>query len=71
MVLAAAVHLTGNRDDAFALLGQEALLKNRNHHRALRRELLRVRDLVRLVGGEVDSELEAILAADEDSGDGR
>lgn len=71
VVLAAAVHLTGNRDDAFALLGQEALLKNRNHHRALRRELLRVRDLVRLVGGEVDSELEAILAADDDPADGR
>jgi hypothetical protein len=42
MILGAAVQQTGNRDEAFLLLGQEPLLKNRNQHRALRRELSRV-----------------------------
>jgi hypothetical protein len=46
MVLGAAVQQTGDRDAAFVLLGQEPLLKNRNHHRALRRELARVREFV-------------------------
>jgi hypothetical protein len=46
MVLGAAVQAKESRDDAFVLLGQEALLKNRNHHPALERELVRVRDLL-------------------------
>ena len=67
MVLCAAVQQTGNRDEAFVLLGQEMLLKSRNHHRALRRELARVRELVRLLGGEVDRDLQEALDADEDT----
>jgi len=70
LVLAAAVHHQG-RDDAFALLGQQQLLKNRNHHRALKRELERVRELLRLVGGDVDPALAAVLDAAEDSGEAR
>jgi DNA-binding NtrC family response regulator len=70
MVLGAAVQSRG-RDGAFALLGQQALLKNRNHHRALRRELDRVRELLRALGGEVDADLSAMLAAEEDAGEGR
>ena len=66
MVLGAAVHATGNRDEAFTLLGQQPLLKNRNHHRALRRELARVRELIRVLGGEVDRDLDAVLAAEEE-----
>jgi DNA-binding NtrC family response regulator len=66
MVLGAAVQRTGNRDEAFALLGQEPLLKNRNHHRALRRELARVRDLVHLLGGEAEPDLQAVLDTEED-----
>jgi hypothetical protein len=42
------------------------LLKNRNHHRALRRELSRVRELVQLLGGEVDQDLQAALDIDEE-----
>lgn len=64
VVLAAALQHVGNRDEAFALLGQKVLVKNRNHHRALRRELLKVRDLLQKLGGSIDQELETILASD-------
>jgi Sigma-54 interaction domain len=70
MVLGAAVRQRG-RDEAFVLLGQQPLIKNRNHHRALKRELMRVRELVRAVGGEVDAELAAALEAEEEAGEGR
>ncbi|AKT43944.1 sigma-54-dependent transcriptional regulator [Chondromyces crocatus] len=63
MVMGAAVQLRGDRDEAFVLLGQQQLLKNRNHHRALRRELERVRELLRLVGGEPDMVLAEQLEA--------
>jgi DNA-binding NtrC family response regulator len=66
MVLGAAVQRTGNRDDAFTLLGQEPLLKNRNHHRALRRELSRVREVLDLLGGDADPDLQAVLDADKE-----
>ncbi len=66
MVLGAAVQQRG-RDGAFALLGQQPLLKNRNHHRALRRELDRVRDLVQALGGEADPDLTAMLSAEEEA----
>lgn len=65
MVLGAAVQHAGSRDEAFVLLGQEPLLKNRNHHRALRRELSRVRELVRLLGCDVHPELQAALDDEE------
>ncbi len=68
MALAAAVARRGGRDEAFRLLGQEQLMKNRNHHRAYRRELDRVRDVVKVLGGEVDADLMALLDAPEDSG---
>ncbi|MDI1480332.1 sigma 54-interacting transcriptional regulator [Polyangium sp. y55x31] len=61
MVLGAAVRRRGGRDEAFALLGQHHLVKNRNHHRALRRELERARELVRAIGGEADQDLLALL----------
>jgi DNA-binding NtrC family response regulator len=64
MVLASALQHAGNRDDAFALLGQQILVKNRNHHRALRRELNRVRDLSRELGESLDPEIEALLDAE-------
>ena len=44
--MGAAVQRRGDRDAAFVLLGQGHLLKNRNHHRTLRRELDRVRELL-------------------------
>ena len=61
MVLGAAVQQSGDRDEAFVLLGQEPLLKNRNHHRTLRRELSRVRELLRLLGDDIDEDLQAVL----------
>ena len=67
MILGAAVQHTGSRDEAFLLLGQEQLLKNRNHHHALRRELSRVRELVRLLGCGMHPELQAALDAEEQS----
>lgn len=70
LVLAAAV-LRRGRDDAFVLLGQQQLLKNRNHHRALRRELERTRELYRLVGGEIDPELAALLDSADEAAEGR
>jgi hypothetical protein len=59
------------RDDAFVLLGQQQLLKGRNHHRALKRELERVRELLRVVGGDVSPALAAVLEDAEEPGEGR
>jgi DNA-binding NtrC family response regulator len=64
MILAAAVQQKGNRDDAFKMLGQEPHLKNRNQYRVLRRELSRVRELLRLLDGEVEPDLQAVLDAE-------
>ncbi|WP_437680107.1 sigma-54-dependent transcriptional regulator [Sorangium sp. So ce131] len=72
LVLGAAVRRTGSREEAFALLGQQQLLKNRNHHRALRRELDRVRELADKLGGEIDRDLAALLEEEADASvDGR
>jgi hypothetical protein len=49
------------------LLGQEPLLKNRNHHRTLRRELSRVRELLRLLGDDIDEDLQAVLESESES----
>jgi hypothetical protein len=57
------VQRRGSRDAAFALFGQQPMIKNRNHHRALRRELERVRELTRVIGGEMDGDLMAVLDA--------
>jgi transcriptional regulator with AAA-type ATPase domain len=66
LVLAAAV-LRRGRDEAFVLLGQAPLLKNRNHHRALRRELEKARALIRLLGSDPERDLEALLAEEDDA----
>jgi len=62
MVICAALERRGDRDGAFALLDRR-LLKNRNHHRALLRELARVRALVEDVGGDVDPKLTELMMA--------
>ncbi|WP_437999357.1 sigma 54-interacting transcriptional regulator [Sorangium sp. So ce185] len=64
LVLGAALQRAGSREEAFALLGQQQLVKNRNHHRALRRELDRVRELTEALGGEIDRDLVALLKED-------
>jgi transcriptional regulator with AAA-type ATPase domain len=71
LVLSAAMQRTGSRDEAFALVGEDKLLKNRNHHRALRRELDRVREFFGILGGKVDEDLQAVLDAEEEDGEGR
>ncbi len=60
LVLGLAVHRAGDRDGAFRMFAQEHLLKNRNHHRVLRREIERVRELSRALGDH-SSELVALL----------
>jgi MoxR-like ATPase len=49
-VLAEAVRLTGDREAAFRLLGREELVKNRNHHKALRRDWGRLVALAAALG---------------------
>ncbi|HRI70972.1 MAG TPA: sigma 54-interacting transcriptional regulator [Polyangium sp.] len=68
MGLAAAVIQCGGRDEAFRLLGQESMMKSRNHHRAYRREIERVREFLKLMNAEPDDELRALLDAPEDVG---
>ena len=61
LVLAAAIGRLGSREEAFAMFGLDQLLKNRNHQRALRRELARVRRLVALLGEAPEPGLAALL----------
>ncbi|MEZ4302809.1 MAG: sigma-54-dependent Fis family transcriptional regulator, partial [Polyangiaceae bacterium] len=50
IVLATAEEQLGSREDAFRLLGKEALLVSRNHHKTFRREIERVEALYRVLG---------------------
>jgi DNA-binding NtrC family response regulator len=50
-VLGLAIRQFG-REEAFKLLGRESLVKNRNHHKALKRELERVDALYKALGEE-------------------
>jgi transcriptional regulator of acetoin/glycerol metabolism len=70
MVLGAAIQATGSRDEAFVLFGEDRLVKNRNHHRAVRREILKACKLLGVLG-DFDRELEALLDGDEEAGEGR
>ena len=70
-MLGAAVQQTGSRDEAFVLLGEQKLLKGRNHHRALKREIERARDLLLELGGAIDGDLQAVLDAGDDPPEGR
>lgn len=49
ILLAEAVRITGDREAAFRLLGRGELVKNRNHHKALRRDWARALDLYEAV----------------------
>jgi Sigma-54 interaction domain len=61
LVLCAAIERREGLDAAFVLLDQAALLRGRNHHRVLRRELERVRALLASVPGDVDPALALLL----------
>jgi DNA-binding NtrC family response regulator len=69
LVLCAAIERRRGRDAAFVLLDQASLLRSRNHHRVLRRELERVRALMEAVPGDVDPALSALLESPDDPGD--
>lgn len=66
MVLGAALQRLGSRDLAFDLLGQKQLIKHRNHHKALRREIDKIRKLAEVLGGRLDDRLAALLDDHED-----
>ena len=50
LALAEAIRQTGSPEAAFTLLGRESLVRGRNHHKALQRELGRAADLCRALG---------------------
>jgi hypothetical protein len=63
LVLGMAIRQVG-RDEGFRLLGRESLVKNRNHHKALKRELEKVESLYRALG-EDTSPFADLLSEDE------
>jgi DNA-binding NtrC family response regulator len=69
LVLCAAIERRQGLDAAFLLLDQASLLKSRNHHRLLRRELERVRALIEAVPGDIDPAIAAVLEKLDGSGD--
>jgi hypothetical protein len=69
LVLCAAIERRRDRDAAFVLLDQASLLRSRNHHRVLLRELERVRGLIEAVPGEVDPAVSALLENPDGSSD--
>ena len=64
-----AIERRKSRDAAFVLLDQASLVRSRNHHRVLRRELERVRALIEAVPGDVDPILSALLENPDGHGD--
>jgi DNA-binding NtrC family response regulator len=48
--LGIATQKLGNKEDAFRLLGKEAVVQNRNHRKSLKREMERVEALCRALG---------------------
>jgi DNA-binding NtrC family response regulator len=58
LALAEAIRQTGSKEAAFRLLGRESLVRARNHHKALQRELARAADLSRALGLPVAKEEE-------------
>ena len=69
LVLGAAIERRQGRDAGFLLLDQAALLRSRNHHRVLRRELEKVRALLDAVPGHVDPALSDVLTSRDSSDD--
>lgn len=61
LVLGVAMQRLGDREHAFELLGQEQTLRHRNQHKVMRRELEKVRELMRALGGRASQGLAALL----------
>jgi len=55
------VEAAGDRDEAFKVLGREALVKNRNHHKVLKRELERVEALCRALGEPIPAAVSSLI----------
>ena len=64
-VLGAAAQKLGNKEDAFRLLGKEAMVQNRNHQKTLKREMERVDTLCRAVGDDKGNPFGALADGDE------
>ncbi len=61
-VVFAAAQRYADVDRAFRVLGHEALIKHRNHHKVLRRELSRVSELYAELGLRPGPDVQAVLA---------
>ncbi|HKE18712.1 MAG TPA: sigma 54-interacting transcriptional regulator [Kofleriaceae bacterium] len=61
MVLGVALQRLGDREQAFELLGQGQALRHRNHHKVMRRELEKIRELMHVLGGGAGHGLAALL----------
>ncbi|MBU8899288.1 sigma-54-dependent Fis family transcriptional regulator [Corallococcus sp. H22C18031201] len=66
LVLAMAIRQVG-RDEAFRLLGRESLVKNRNHHKALKRELEKVDALYKALGEDSSPFLDLLNSEGEEA----
>jgi transcriptional regulator with AAA-type ATPase domain len=64
-VLAAALEEDRDRDRVFQLFGKDALVKSRNHHKVLRRELERVEVLSQIMAGSAQTPVSRFLEVDE------
>ena len=61
LVLAHAVGATGSREAAFRLVGRGELVRNRNHHKALRRDCERTGELFEALGEPLPDAVVAVL----------
>jgi DNA-binding NtrC family response regulator len=69
-VLAAALEEDRDRDRIFQLFGKETLVKSRNHHKVLRREIERVEALCLVLSATSQSPVSRFVEGDEGSGEG-
>ncbi len=60
-LLAEAVEATGDREEAMRLVGREELIRNRNHHKALRRAVGRALELCEALGEDPPASLTALV----------
>jgi DNA-binding NtrC family response regulator len=62
LILAAALLRMGKREEVLSALDQELLIRNRNHHRTIKREVARSRELMTALGEELRELSEALDA---------
>ena len=60
-VLGAAVLKLGSKEKAFRLLGKEAMVQSRNHHKQMKRDMERIEALCRALGGDAENPFQALL----------